>query len=631
MDILKQSIYNRYALWIGDNINKTLDIPTKQELAAKIYESFSDDIKAKVGEDKNLTEISQLFLDSATGNMTNLMSLLESDLRYEGHGHPYSHLSKIDVIDTIITHDHSNILETIWDKGVTHNIFEEKYPVKPGVNLFKILGDYTHPEKIVLTSQNMRKVKKLKLYDHFWNKLNIELSDKNLILLGVTLDEDTKDLLNLVFSKLTDLTPSKFFVTSNSLSLEDEEWLISKGFEFIYEDDENFIKKIYLYLKGEEIEDVAIDASTLLSNQLEDEQKNVEVIHELPHEEIHEKVEEQLTIDNVEVIHELPKEEPKEDVAIDNEKSEEEPIIKEYIVENLDIPVYLEGTTLKCEIIETETQNRSRRLTEFRESQYPSYKIDDFSEINHYKALDIKIPFENTELPVFKVDKKIFSGKVDIKCNDQKIYGVSIKSNMSEKYQIIEFKNHDFHLTLILVDDKVINFHYKISENTVNIKGKNIYIFFKNLFSGLELNFKNKKISGHFKVESADEIDKLNIIIDAIEKFLTVKKHIKIKEISLKELLKNTRSLEVLYSYYTDTPKVISGNITIRTNFNENIDTLDKLILSYPIGVNFLGIKKTFIESTEINLDNSEITLEEGKLEVQALNTIQKITYQESK
>jgi hypothetical protein len=594
LDILKQSIYDRYALWIGDNINKTLDIPTKQELASKIYESFSDDIKAKVGEDRNLTEISQLFLDSATGNMTNLMSLLETDLRYEGGGHPYSHLSKIDVIDTIITHDHSNVLETIWEKGVTHNIFEEKYPIKSGVNLFKVLGDYTHPEKIVLTSQNMRKIKKLKLYDHFWNKLNIELSDKNLILLGVTLDEDTKDLLNLVFSKLTDLTPSKFFVTSNSLSLEDEEWLISKGFEFIYEDDENFIKKIYLYLMGEEIE------------ELEEEEKAID--------------NGELIIDNKEEIKDNG------ELRIENEEEIKD---KEYIVENLEIPVYLDGTTLKGEIIETETQNRSRRLTEFRESQYPSYKIDDFSEINHYKALDIKIPFENTELPVLKTDKKIFSGKVDIKCNDQKIYGVSIKSNMSEKYQIIEFKNHDFHLNLLLVDDRVINFHYKISENTVNIKGKNIYIFFKNLFSGLELGFKNKKISGHFKIESTDEIDKLNIIVEAIEKFLTIKKHMKIKEISLKELLKNTRSLEVLYSYYLNTPKIISGNITIRTNFNENINTLDKLILSYPIGINFLGIKKTFIESTEIDLDDSEITLDQNKLEVQSLNTVQKITYKE--
>ena len=100
---------------------------------------------------------------------------------------------------------------------------------------------------------------------------------------------------------------------------------------------------------------------------------------------------------------------------------------------------------------------------------------------------------------------------------------------MSGKYQVIDFKNHDFQLTLLLVDGKVINFYYKISENTVNIKGKNIYIFFKNFFSGLELNFKNKKISGHFKVESEPEIDKLNTIIAVIEKFLTMKRQIKVK------------------------------------------------------------------------------------------------------
>jgi hypothetical protein len=83
MEILKDSIYDRYALWLGDNINKNLNILTKQELASKIYQSFSDETKAKVGDSKKLTEISQLFLDSATGNMKNLMSLLETDLKYD--------------------------------------------------------------------------------------------------------------------------------------------------------------------------------------------------------------------------------------------------------------------------------------------------------------------------------------------------------------------------------------------------------------------------------------------------------------------------------------------------------------------------------------------------------------------
>ncbi|RUA07395.1 MAG: hypothetical protein DSY38_02855, partial [Fusobacteria bacterium] len=270
MEILKQAIYDKYALWIGDNVNKKLNIPTKYEIALKIYEVLSDETKYKVGEVKRITEISQIFLDSATGTMSSLMNLLESELKYEGEGYPYSYLSKIDHIDTIITHSHSNIVERIWEEGDVHNIFEPKPSTESTKNLFKVLGDYRHPEKIVLTSQNMRKVKMLKLYDEFWNNLDSKLRDKNLILLGVNLDEDTKEVLKLAFSKLKSLPKSRYFVTATPLSLEDEEWVLSNGFEFIYEKDEEFINKIHLYLNGYEIENISKEEK--IKEKLEEEQ-----------------------------------------------------------------------------------------------------------------------------------------------------------------------------------------------------------------------------------------------------------------------------------------------------------------------------------------------------------------------
>ena len=156
-------------------------------------------------------------------------------------------------------------------------------------------------------------------------------------------------------------------------------------------------------------------------------------------------------------------------------------------------------------------------------------------------------------------------------------------------------------------------------------------MFFKNLFSGFELNFKNKKISGKFKMVSESNATKVDIIIDVIEKFLTIKKEIKVKELNLKQLLKNTRSLDVLFSYYTNTPRVTNGNITIRTNITSNINRVEKIKLCYPIGVNFLGIQKSFIESTEIEVDPSNMTHIEDRLEIQAYNVLQKIKYKEIK
>ena len=458
----------------------------------------------------------------------------------------------------------------------------------------------------------MRKVKKIKLYDHFWTKLNETLNEKNLILLGVNLDSDTKDVLTLGFSKMNLSKTSRYFVTSSPLSLEDESWLISNEFKFIYDEDQEFVKKMFLYFNGIQITE---EKQLVINNKQlveENQQKQIEIVEKLFKEEDVEVIKK--TVEEIKEFSEVKK------------KNEEN-----YIVKNLKIPLYLEGNTLKGEIVETETRNINIRLTEFRENRYPSYKVDDFSEINHYKALDIKIPFECDPLPFMKLEKKIFAGKVDIKCNDQIVYGITIKSYMLGRRQIVDFKNHDFHLVLLLNNNIVTNYFYRISENTVNIKGKNIYIFFKNLFSGLELSFKNKKINGNFKIISENNVAKIDIIIDVIEKYLTIKKEIKIKDLNLKQLLKNTRSLDVLFSYYTDTPKITNGNITIRTNFLKDINNIKKMKLSYPIDINFLGIHKSFIESTEIDLGISNMTHVEDRLEIEAFNVLQKITYQELK
>ena len=677
METFKNVNYKNYALWIGDNINKKLNIPTKSELALTIYKELDENIQEKVENKERLTEVSQVFLDSATGNMMNLISLLNNELELEGKANPYSYLSEIGVIDTVITHDHSEILESIWKEGEIHNIFSEKEVTKSNVNLFKILGDYNHTERIILTSQNMRKVKKLKLYDHFWEKLEGELKNKNLILLGINLDEDTKEILNLVFSKTNLSNTDRYFVTSNPISLEDESWLISNEFEFIYEDDLNFVKKMALYFNNKNIDSIKKEIENIEEiipikikedNEIEESELNLTISEEniekvMVEEEINEYIEEkqlkifkkedifmsnkkeselednEISVKKEEIVSEDIFKSSKENIEtetieiepIEVESIEIQPIEEEYIVENLEIPLHLDENTLKGEIIETEVRNRQKRLVEFRENRYPSYKVDDFSEIVHYKALDIKIPFESNEFPQIKLEKKIFDGKVDIKCNNQSIYGVAIKSHMSGKYQVVDFKNHDFSLKLLLDGDRVMKFAYKISENTVNIKGKNLYIFFKNLLGGFELNFKNKKIHGNFKITSDEHVEKLDIILDTIDKYLSIKKQLKTKDVNLKELLKNTRSLEVLFSYYSDTPKVTAGNITIRTEFLGDINNVEKLVLSYPISINFLGFTRSFVESTEIEIDSSNITYSEKQLEVQAFNAVENITYKEIK
>jgi len=664
LEIFEKIKENNSVLWLGDNINKKLNIPTKNELALKIYGELSEDIKEMVQNKKSLIEVSQAFLDSLTGNMINLITLLDKELELKGGYNPYSYLSNIVTIDTVITHDHSKVLESIWEDGVVHNIFCEKKVEKDSVNLFKILGDYEHTEKIILTSQKMRRIKKLKLYNPFWEKLGKEIENKNLILMGVNLDEDTKNLLTLVFSKINVLNVDKYFVNSSSISMEDESWLISNNFEFIYEEDLDFIKKMALYFNNEDIDllekniKIDIDITKELDNEKIIEENLLESIEisekveEIKVEEILEEISEK--IEKAKTEEEIPVEEkqlkifhPEESLVVEKKKEnldinenpiEEKEIIieenligkeKKYIVENLKILLELDGRTLKGKIIETEVKDRKKRLTEFREERYPSYKFDDFSEIDHYKALDIKIPFEYNGFPQMKLEKKIFSGKINIRCNDQTIYNVAVRSYMSGKYQVVDFKNYDFYLKLLLENDNVVKFSYKISENTVNIKGRNIYIFFKNLFDGFELNFKNKKISGSFKIISNNDVEKLDIILGIIDKYLSIKKQIKINDITLKELLKNTRSLDVLFSYYNNIPKITNGNVTIRTNFVGELGSVEKLLLSYPVSINFLGFVRSFIESTEIEINRSNINYSKDQLEIQAFNVVQNIRYKE--
>ncbi len=747
MKILKEATHDNYAFWIGDGINKNLNISTKSELAIKIYNELDEEIKKKIGRNEfTLSEISQVFLDTATGTTSNLRSFLEKELSYDGKPKPYSYLLDIGSINTVITHDHSKVIDNIWATGEVHNVFEEKPLDNSNANLFKILGDYSHIDKLILTSQNIRKIKVIKLYNHFWNKLKDELINKNLVLLGVNLDGDTREMLEFVFSKLEDDSFSKFFVTSNSLSLEDESWLIKHGFKFIYEEDEDFINKFHLHVNGSKIQGKLFDTNNMkpkeealdnkIDNSIEFKEESLElplkieekskleqkleasdgylnstfhesnevgevqgdlIEEELAEEELKDESElqekELLEIGSEEsiMIEKIGKEEfeiveereefeiymsknidgleedeekvfddvldniledssvekidtfsLKEDEYINQEPQENIDEIKDetiseiekdpkevrgYVVQNLEIPVVLENSTLKIEIKETERKNRNIRLVEFRERRVPSYKLDDLDEIDYYRGLDIKLPFQSGDFPDINFDKKEFSGKIDIKCNGQVIHGVTLKSHISGSKQMIEFKNYNFVLKLLIDRGNVTNFFYKISENTVSIKGKKTYVFFKNLLSGFELSFKNKRTEGAFKLTPIKDLSSIDIIVNVIEKYISIKKMLKLREVTLKELLINSRSLEILYSYYMKKPKISRGNLTIRTMTTEDLTLANELILSYPIGVNFLGIKETFIESLSLPLSSSNIIQRGSEVEIQVLNAKESISY----
>lgn len=256
-------------LWIGDILGKLMGYPSKRDLARMVYNDLDKHSKLEVSDINSLSEVCQVYLDSVTGSKLKLLNKLRNAyLNSQETSDLFSLFPKSSFITAVVTTNLDNLIENSYGKAIQKVDFHKEAKIGGEFpRLYKINGDFEHLDKILVTKQDLRKLKTLSLYNPLFENLKHELKDKLLLFIGYDLeDPDTKEILSFIYSKLGDSRPNAYFVTSSSIiSTETINWLNSNEIKLLKQNEIEFLGELKKYLSEENHVTETIDIHEELS------------------------------------------------------------------------------------------------------------------------------------------------------------------------------------------------------------------------------------------------------------------------------------------------------------------------------------------------------------------------------
>jgi hypothetical protein len=182
---------NDAILWAGSGLSLYAGYPCGKKLSRIILESAESDkdkeiLKVYIN---SLMDISNEF--SQIYSRDKLIEIIKKNFDVAPSTEPTTHcyISKIPQINTIITTNYDHLFEMAYENRVTvctGTVF--KKTIKGMVDLYKIHGDTTDPDSIIITSKDYAQFYD-KLDTVLWNKIKGLLAEKSVIFVGYSLED----------------------------------------------------------------------------------------------------------------------------------------------------------------------------------------------------------------------------------------------------------------------------------------------------------------------------------------------------------------------------------------------------------------------------------------------------------
>ena len=205
-------------LWAGSGLSLYAGYPSGLDLCNIILESAkNNEDRAIIESYKNSlmdisNEYSQLYSRDA------LIAVLQANFDLAPATDPFAHklIAKIPQISSIITTNYDHLFEIAYENRVTvywGTSFSKS--VKGSIDLYKIHGDTSAPESIVLTSKDYSQFYD-KLDTILWSKIKGLLAEKTTVFVGYSLeDKNIQDIFEKIVQQVRPLDKEIFIVTPN--------------------------------------------------------------------------------------------------------------------------------------------------------------------------------------------------------------------------------------------------------------------------------------------------------------------------------------------------------------------------------------------------------------------------------
>ena len=203
-------------LWAGSGLSLYAGYPSCENLCRRLLESTQNDNDRKILEQNkhSLADLSNEF--SLLYSRDRLVDVLKECFDAAPTTEPTTHsrITKIPQINTIITTNYDHLFEIVYDNSINVYVGSPfKKSEKGMTKLFKIHGDTSNPDSIVITSKDYAKFYN-DLDTLLWGNIKWLLAEKSVIFIGYSLDDkNIQDVFENIISQIDASDKEFFFVT----------------------------------------------------------------------------------------------------------------------------------------------------------------------------------------------------------------------------------------------------------------------------------------------------------------------------------------------------------------------------------------------------------------------------------
>ena len=260
--ILKKVRDKEVVLWVGAGFSRSAGFPLGMETIELIKKNCTDSELVKLQGINSLPDFCDRFVKLRGGRKNDLINILENIFNINIDNDmlkTHIKLKNIPQIDTIITTNYDELLESSYGKGNVRIIRKDKDISaidNNKIKIYKIHGDFNSREDIVITRKDYTNFFGDKMNSLLWNHIRTIVSQKNILFIGYALGDQNVDyLFTDMIERLGEFTKESFVVAPN-LSDEDIDELKRANISYIDTTGEAFILKLEKDIKDMLLEDV---------------------------------------------------------------------------------------------------------------------------------------------------------------------------------------------------------------------------------------------------------------------------------------------------------------------------------------------------------------------------------------
>jgi hypothetical protein len=187
--------------FIGAGFSIEAKAPTVEELSSTILTGFDNDKLRNLHKDDSLQDLTNFFVEEVcNGSRNQLIELLREKFYFTpACMDDHLMLAKIPHFKHIFTTNYDTLLEDSYpqaERNVVRNDKDCTYIQDKNTTVFKIHGDFTDPDSVVITSNDYKQFFEKPVNSELWDLTKTEFLTKHILFIGYNLRDD--NVINII-------------------------------------------------------------------------------------------------------------------------------------------------------------------------------------------------------------------------------------------------------------------------------------------------------------------------------------------------------------------------------------------------------------------------------------------------